>query len=97
MVISINVTVNNESDVSVEYFVEQMCKFTYDKNDFISTAELHKKYGEFCMKNNLQVEKNANTFSRKIRKIFPDDIEKNRKRLGKDENVNVWYGVVLKE
>ena len=89
--------VNNESDVSVEYFVEQMCKFTYDKNDVISTAELYKKYCEFCMKNSLQAEKNVNTFSRKIRKIFPDDIEKSRKRLGKDENVNVWYGVVLKE
>ena len=68
--------VNNESDVSVEYFVEQMCKFTYDKNDVISTAELYKKYCEFCMKNSLQAEKMQIHSVGKFVKFFPTILKK---------------------
>ena len=73
---SLNVTVNNEDDCSVEYFVKQMCEFTYDKNDFISTAELHKKYCEFCMKNSLQAEKMQIHSVGKFVKFFPTILKK---------------------
>ncbi len=91
---SINVTIDNKLNHTVEPFASQMCEVTSDSNDFVPVAQLYEEYCKYCKENDLSAIPNSNTFSRELHNALPGIVSQKKRVNGKP--VNVWCNIKLK-
>lgn len=86
----------NKNSIIVKNFVNDCCEIVYDYTIITYSAELYKRYIEYCKNNNFTYVEDVKSFSKILNMCFGDRIIKTKRRnKSNNTNANGYRGIRL--